>query len=438
MLTPDTQVLPADGTSLAFVAVQITDRAGVLVPSASNLIQFSVDGPAVLAGVDNGHQENPQSYQASSVPAFNGRALVIVQSAPQGGHRPDRPGTRWHDDRITVTATSPGLRGAQVTLGSAGPPRGRGRAVTAAAALASGPAASRPDPQAPTADASYSGAPGTVPAAMLDGNLATGWSNYYDKAQTANLRAVSVSNPSDWVALSWPQPQSFDSAVAYFTTGAALALPATIAVSYWDGREFVPVRNLAIDWATASNQPTTLTFDPVRSSQLRLDHDQRRAGHRRRFPDDRRAPGAQQRAKNSLGRGRSRQATVPAGDLRDTPRSDHGSAPAGWCQRGLRLAAQTGSAVVHLEPERRAAQDALLRAAVDLHRADLGVGAVELVARARTSGRRAEERVGAARRGQRDRRDRGAQPRVGRPGRELNGSTLFYVLLCYGGPGGHS
>jgi len=51
----------------------------------------------------------------------------------------------------------------------------------------------------------------------------------------------------------------------------ALALPATIAVSYWNGREFVPVRNLTIDWATASNQPTTLTFDPVRSSQLRLD-----------------------------------------------------------------------------------------------------------------------------------------------------------------------
>ena len=121
------------------------------------------------------------------------------------------------------------------------------------------------------ADASYSGAPGTVPAAMLDADLSTGWSNYYDKAQTANLRAVSVSNPADWVTLSWPQPQSIDSAVAYFTTGGPLALPAAIAVSYWDGREFTPVRNLAIDWATGSNQPTTLTFDPVRSSQIRLD-----------------------------------------------------------------------------------------------------------------------------------------------------------------------
>ena len=31
------------------------------------------------------------------------------------------------------------------------------------------------------------------------------------------------------------------------------------------------MRNLTIDWATASNQPTTLAVDQVRSSRLRLD-----------------------------------------------------------------------------------------------------------------------------------------------------------------------
>jgi beta-galactosidase len=277
-LTPGTQAIPADGTSLAFIAVEITDRAGVLVPGAGNLVQFSVEGPGMLAGVDNGQQENPQSYQASSVPAFNGRALVIVQSAPQGGGQGGGRAAGRPGDRITVTATSPGLRGAQVTLGSVAVRGGRATvagAAVAGAAVAGAPVSREPahsgSGQEPTADASYSGAPGTVPAAMLDGDQSTGWSNYYHKAQTANLLAVSVSNPSDWVALSWPQPQSFDSAVAYFTTGGPLALPATIAVSYWDGREYVPVRNLVIDWATASGQPTTLTFDPVRSTRLRLD-----------------------------------------------------------------------------------------------------------------------------------------------------------------------
>jgi hypothetical protein len=216
------------------------------------------------------------TYQASSVPAFNGKALVIIGSAPGSGSAP-----AGHGGRITVTATSPGLRSAQVTLGSVAAHGGRARAAGAGAALAAATArrgttaargrAHAGPVQAPAADASYSGAPGAVPAAMLDGNLSTGWSNYYNKAQTANLRAVSVSNPGDWVALSWPRPQSIDSVVAYFTTGGPLALPATIAVSHWNGHQFAPVRNLAIDWATASNQPTTLTFDPVRGTRLRLD-----------------------------------------------------------------------------------------------------------------------------------------------------------------------
>jgi beta-galactosidase len=106
---------------------------------------------------------------------------------------------------------------------------------------------------------------------MLDGNLSTGWSNYYDKSATANLRAVSASNASDWVSLSWPDsPQRAGSLVATFTNGGALSLPASITVSYWNGRELVPVHNLKITRATGSNQPTTITFDPVTTSQLRL------------------------------------------------------------------------------------------------------------------------------------------------------------------------
>jgi hypothetical protein len=80
----------------------------------------------------------------------------------------------------------------------------------------------------------------------------------------SNWQAVDV--PHDWAIYLTPVDLPGTSS----GTG-PLARPATIAVSHWNGREFVPVRNLAIDWATGSNQPTTLTFDPVRSSQLRLD-----------------------------------------------------------------------------------------------------------------------------------------------------------------------
>ena len=106
---------------------------------------------------------------------------------------------------------------------------------------------------------------------MLDGSLSTGWSNYYDKPETANLPAVSVCNPADWVSLSWPRAQWLAGLTARFTTGGPLARPATAAVSYWNGTAYVPVHNLRITWAAASGQPTTMTFDPVTTGSLRLD-----------------------------------------------------------------------------------------------------------------------------------------------------------------------
>jgi beta-galactosidase len=260
-LTPDAREIAADGKSLSFLAVEVTDHDGVVVPDASNLIEFRVDGPGTLAGVDNGQQENAQSYQAPSVPAFNGKALAIVRSARQAGH-------------ITVTASSPGLAGASATLRSAAKrDRGPGTASVAAGAATGVPAillASAATTGTPTADASYSGAPGTVPAAMLDGDMTTGWSNYYNKSGTANLHAVSVSHASEWVSVSWPDRQEFAAITVFFTVSSTLSLPASISVAYWDGHDFVPVTNLQIVMATASNQPTTLTFDSVSTRQCRL------------------------------------------------------------------------------------------------------------------------------------------------------------------------
>lgn len=78
---------------------------------------------------------------------------------------------------------------------------------------------------------------------------------FYVKAATALLPTISKSHRSDWESVSWPRPRIVSQAAAYFTIDSAWMLPASIQMSYWNGRAFLPVSNLEISWATASNQP---------------------------------------------------------------------------------------------------------------------------------------------------------------------------------------
>jgi beta-galactosidase len=258
-LTPDKQVLTADGASLSYVSAEILDSRGILVPHADSLITFRVSGAGALIATDNGRPENAYGYTVTSMPAFNGRALAVVGATREPGP-------------IRLTATVDGLPlTASAALVSV--PGGVTPSIPAASAFAALPPGTPPPPPSAAslvADASYSGAPDTLPSAMLDGNISTGWSNYYYAPETANLLAVSSSNPSDWVSLTWSSPQAFGQLDAYFTTGGPLDLPASAEVSYWNGHALVPVSNLKADWATASNELTTFTFDPVRTTSVRL------------------------------------------------------------------------------------------------------------------------------------------------------------------------
>jgi beta-galactosidase len=236
--------LTADGgSSLSFVTAEVVDANGVVVPSANNELTFHVSGGGRLAGLDNGQQESAENYQSDSRAAFNGKALAMVRGP------------------VNLTVTSPGLRSA--TLGAGAP---------------AGPSAPSVKAQ-PRADASFSGAPGTLPAAMLDGvTTSGGWSNYYSKAATALLPSVSKAHAGDWVSESWPAARQIGSLAAYFTVDAAHSRPSSMRVSWWNGRAFVPVANPRITWAAGSDQPTRVTFDPVSTTALRLDLDSSHPG----------------------------------------------------------------------------------------------------------------------------------------------------------------
>ena len=172
-----------------------------------------------------------------------------------------------------MTATADGLAPARSTIFAARAHRATDRHQGPALAyVGDGTAGAPPAPAAgPAADASYSGRPDTLPAAMIDGDPATAWSNYYLKAATALLPSFSLAHPHEWVSVAWPGPQSVSSVRAAFTIDATHALPADIGVRYWDGSGWAAVSNPHVAFATASGQPTVVSFDPVSTTRLRLD-----------------------------------------------------------------------------------------------------------------------------------------------------------------------
>ncbi|MET9504437.1 glycoside hydrolase family 2 TIM barrel-domain containing protein [Streptomyces sp. NPDC006622] len=249
-LTADRESLPADGRSLVFVTADVVDARGVVVPDAEHLLAFEVRGGS-LAGLDNGRQESAERYQASTRTAFHGKALAIVRSGTKAG-------------ALKVTARVDGLRAGTVTVSTT---HSRTAATTPAAAFV--PDLPTP-PNHPHADAGYSGRTDTPPAAMLDGDPATGWSNAFVKAATALLPAFDQARPKDWVSVDWGRTRTFDRVEVSFTTGGAHSLPAAIVVEVGDGERFTPVTGAAVAWADASDRPTVITFDAVRGSRLRL------------------------------------------------------------------------------------------------------------------------------------------------------------------------
>ncbi|WP_406396310.1 DUF4982 domain-containing protein [Streptomyces sp. NBC_00882] len=249
-LTADRNSLAADGRSLAFVTADVVDSRGVVVPDAEHLISFAVRGGS-LAGLDNGREESAERYQATTRTAFHGKALAIVRSGTE-------PGV------LKVTASAEGLRAGSAKV----------RTTPSRSVAVTEPAAFTPDhpapPNYPQADASYSGRPDTLPAAMLDGDQATGWSNAFSKAATALLPAFSGARAKDWVCVDLGRTRTFDRAEVSFTLSATHSLPAAVEAAVWDGKRYVPAEGVAVAWATASDEPTVVTFDAARGSRLRL------------------------------------------------------------------------------------------------------------------------------------------------------------------------
>jgi beta-galactosidase len=101
-LSADRKTLRADGSDLGFVTVSVVDKEGSVVPRSNHALRFRLEGPGVIAGVDNGDPTSFEPFQASQRKAFNGLALVIVKTLK---NQPGALRLRVESDRLSPSET---------------------------------------------------------------------------------------------------------------------------------------------------------------------------------------------------------------------------------------------------------------------------------------------------------------------------------------------
>jgi beta-galactosidase len=103
-LKADRSAIHADGDDLSYVTARVVDKDGHVCPNADNEITFKLDGPAKIAGLDNGDATNLERFQGvNNHKAFHGLALAIIRAEETGG-------------TAKLTASAEGLQPATVDI----------------------------------------------------------------------------------------------------------------------------------------------------------------------------------------------------------------------------------------------------------------------------------------------------------------------------------
>jgi beta-galactosidase len=102
-LNSDTNILKSDGCDVALIRVAIKDDKGRVVPTANNLVKFSIEGPGKIIGTGNGNPVSHEPDKATQRLAYNGFCLVLVQADKTSGE-------------IRLKASSEALNGNEVVI----------------------------------------------------------------------------------------------------------------------------------------------------------------------------------------------------------------------------------------------------------------------------------------------------------------------------------
>lgn len=102
-LAVDRESIAADRRDVAHITVKIVDSEGRMIPDAAHEVSIQIQGEGRIIGLDSGEPASHADFKGNRTKVFNGMCLAMVQSTAKAG-------------RIQLTATSPGLKSASVTI----------------------------------------------------------------------------------------------------------------------------------------------------------------------------------------------------------------------------------------------------------------------------------------------------------------------------------
>ena len=84
-VTSGRTTMRANRRDVARVEVSVVDKHGVVVPEASNPVQFKIEGPGRLIGTDNGDIADLNPTKADHRKAFMGKCMVLIKATDKSG-----------------------------------------------------------------------------------------------------------------------------------------------------------------------------------------------------------------------------------------------------------------------------------------------------------------------------------------------------------------
>lgn len=105
ILDPDVKTLKSNGEDLAFVTVSVVDKNGNPCPTATNQLDFTVNGKGTFRAACNGDATSLELFHLPTMKLFSGKLVVIVQSSKEKG-------------TIELSVTGKGLKSAKTRIQS--------------------------------------------------------------------------------------------------------------------------------------------------------------------------------------------------------------------------------------------------------------------------------------------------------------------------------